>query len=629
MKTKPHTAACGTPAAGRLAPYEPRISANFELARHVGKHIACWDTPAFVAAADAAHMRSDDYVVGLEHKGRFRAYPLWITDNYHMINDTVAGDPVLFSTCERCQSGSAFLSLLDGEPVKFSALGMYNASLTMVNRRRSKTERHSLWLHYEGVAIDGPLKGQLLEQLPTYHTTWGEWAALHPETDVMLPPDDPYHRDARHGHGREEIFSRPGMDPPLAKTITGRFDDRYPENEIVLGINVDAGTRAYPLLEVKRAGGAVNDALGDVPVAVFAGPRPEQITMSAFARVVEDRVLTFESAAGQFRDRETGTTWTIEGRSVEGPLAGRRLEPVRWQYVRWHAWVYPHPTTELFRAPDPLPRYPDVPACREVDALRSVLDALAAVSPDFTLSHVIFALSLPHEATGGVCVFAGADRLNLYRFASAAAARDYVELQGAWFCLPFDTKLSRRRSFSCGPYVVESEPVQHYAEPTHTVRYPDNEIPWSALVGDGGEIPDWAAGLDPGPPAEGPFSSLLRHLTERRYDVVEVAFLPHSQQRVGTLSAVAATIEGDRFAVYRCGDERAAARVAAEVGHAIQEGPWVLRSMPVLMYADPHYEMKQLPDHAIAWSPLLENAAFRYHLQEFTRPRRSGRAREA
>lgn len=113
----------------------------------------------------------------------------------------------------------------------------------------------------------------------------------------------------------------------------------------------------------------------------------------------------------------------------------------------------------------------------------------------------------------------------------------------------------------------------------------------------------------------GAFASVIGHLRERGYDVVEVAFLPRSQQRVGTVAAIAATIDADRFAIYRCVDEAAAVRVAAEVGHAVQAGRWVFRSIPVLMYADPHYEMGQLPDERIAWSPLLASDAFKSALK--------------
>jgi len=619
MTVSQDTLGCSAVAADRLAPYEKRISDNFEIPIHIGKLIAAWDRPKFVSAAQATHMRNDDYVVGLEYQGQFRAYPLWITDNYHMINDKIAGDPILFSTCERCQSGSAFVSKLGGEAVKFSAMGMYNASLTMTNRRRAKTDQPSLWLHYEGVAIDGPRKGEFLEQIPAFHMTWQAWASAHPETDVMLAPDDPHHRDARHGHGREEYFSRPGMDPPLAKTITGRFDHRYPENEMVLGVNIEAGIRAYPLREIKREGSALNDELGQQPIVVLCGPKPEQATMSAFSRRLGDRVLTFEWRDHQFRDRETGSLWTIEGQAMTGPLQGQRLQALRWQYVRWHAWVYPHPSTELFMSSRTLPRYRDFPAGAQVEALQGVLAQLSALNADLTFSNVILELALPHEATHGICVYFGSDRLNLYAFTSSAAAQDYVELQGAWFCFPFDVKIARKRALRTGAFVLESDPIDQYAEPTQTVHYPDNETAWSQLVLQDEGTAGWALSLQPADPTEGHFVSLIRYLKQKRYDVVECAFLPHSQLRVGTISAIAATIESDRFAIYRCTDEASACAVALEVTHAIQVGPWVLRSIPVLMYADPHYEMGQLPDKEIAWSSLLHKESFRTDLQDFVR----------
>ena len=67
-------------------------------------------------------------------------------------------------------------------------------------------------------------------------------------------------------------------------------------------------------------------------------------------------MLTFEAdagadAAGRFRDRETGSLWTVEGLAVEGPLAGRRLVPVEGFAVEWHVWSEVHPSTTLFEAP--------------------------------------------------------------------------------------------------------------------------------------------------------------------------------------------------------------------------------------------------------------------------------------
>jgi hypothetical protein len=35
------------------------------------------------------------------------------------------------------------------------------------------------------------------------------------------------------------------------------------------------------------------------------------------------------------------------------------------------------------------------------------------------------------------------------------------------------------------------------------------------------------------------------------------------------------------------------------------------------MYAEPHYEMGQLPDEKIVWSPLLNNEEYKATLQKF------------
>ena len=196
---------------------------------------------------------------------------------------------------------------------------------------------------------------------------------------------------------------------------------------------MSAGSRAYTRAEAKLEGGLVEDDLGGCPILVLAGPAPEQVTMSAFCRLLGDRLLSFELDQGEIRDLDTGSCWSIEGRATSGPLAGEglQLQPLRWQYVRWHAWVYPHPQTELFLSSEPQPHYPNFPAYPQVEVFAAVLKRLATLESKLTFSHVALELALPHEAHEGICVFQREDRLNLYRFASAAAAHDPVVLPGA------------------------------------------------------------------------------------------------------------------------------------------------------------------------------------------------------
>ena len=39
-----------------------------------------------------------DYVIGLVFRGRARAYPLWVVDNYHVINDRVDGERIVVAS---------------------------------------------------------------------------------------------------------------------------------------------------------------------------------------------------------------------------------------------------------------------------------------------------------------------------------------------------------------------------------------------------------------------------------------------------------------------------------------------------------------------------------------------------
>ena len=54
--------------------------------------------PPAVAGSEATHMRNEDCVIGVTVNGRHRAYPYWIGDKFHTINDTLSGEQILI-TC--------------------------------------------------------------------------------------------------------------------------------------------------------------------------------------------------------------------------------------------------------------------------------------------------------------------------------------------------------------------------------------------------------------------------------------------------------------------------------------------------------------------------------------------------
>src|ERR687893_50557 len=70
---------------------------------------------------------------------------------------------------------------------------------------------------------------------------------------------------------------------------------------------------------------------------------------TAFEAMLDGKPLSFfadqvSPETAPFKDRETGTRWTLAGRGVDGPLKGRELTWVSSLQCRWYAWAaeYPH-----------------------------------------------------------------------------------------------------------------------------------------------------------------------------------------------------------------------------------------------------------------------------------------------
>jgi hypothetical protein len=591
-------------------PFDKAAYDRFKLPRRMGEAVATWDDPELVSGARAEHMRDDDYVVGLVFRGSARAYPLWIIDNYHVINDCFGDQRVVVTSCERCQSGSAFRAdppgRSDREPL-FRAVGFLNATLLMKDLRTG-----SYWCHYDGRGLSRRASGFSLPWIPTYHMEWRDWLHLHPDTDVMVPPIDPRHPDARHGHGREEIFARPGMDPEFLPTVVGEYDMAYPENEVVLGIDGPEPV-AYPLREVRAAGGVVHDRVDGMDVVVLAGPRADGFTMAAYGARLQRETLRFVRADGVFRDLQTGSTWNIEGVSLAGPLEGARLEPVRSFPVRWHAWIYQRRDSRLFRHAG-APRRVDAASPEDLAGFGPFLEELERSGHAVEIEGPMVSQLRPRRSLASVTVTVGGDRLHLHRFASASAAADYDALKGAWSGLPMRPRSREGRTRRFGCIVVESDPEQRYEDPANVVPRSEGSIGWSPLLED--PVLDRAASRDrtaamatPATDGGPGFLQVIRGLRLSGVEVLHEAFLPPSQLRVGCEDGIALLVEGDWFLLYRFPDPGSASRYAASEPHTIVAGAFVLRSAPSDMYVFPT-EILYAGEDRTSWSQLLTEPSF-------------------
>ncbi|MEZ6062657.1 MAG: DUF3179 domain-containing (seleno)protein [Planctomycetaceae bacterium] len=200
-------------------------------------------------------------------------------------------------------------------------------------------EDGTLWSALTGMAFSGPRKGERLQRIPSLVTDWNYWMMLHPEsTTYDLFDGDTY-----------KSVALPMEVGPVAKAALDDADQRLPAEAMVLGIEFDSGQKAYSLDELPERA-CIVDEEDDQQVAVFW--YQPTATAVAFDRRVDDQTLTFYAdeispESAPFKDRETGTRWSIAGRGIDGPLRGKELKWVSSIQCRWFAWSAEYPETKL------------------------------------------------------------------------------------------------------------------------------------------------------------------------------------------------------------------------------------------------------------------------------------------
>jgi hypothetical protein len=319
------------------------------------------DAPSFQSVeAGRTWIEPQEPVIALTHGGEAKAYPLKILTHHEIVNDRIGGTPVAVTFCPLCYSALVFDRTLDGRPVEFGVSGLLRKSDMVMYDRQTET----LWQQFTGRAIVGDLTGQTLTQIPAQIIAFRQFAEAFPDGTVLSK--DTGHRrnyDRNPYTGYDDIDDRPFA-------FTGEIDDRLPPKEKVVTVSLDSTHVAYPH-SITRGNQVVNDAIGGTPVAVVHLPGAvsaldarrvaasrEVGSTGVFDRRVDGRTLTFRpkpaptgEEAEQFVDEETGSTWTLTGRAVAGPLAGGQLERIGHTDSFAFAWFAFRPETRVYRSP--------------------------------------------------------------------------------------------------------------------------------------------------------------------------------------------------------------------------------------------------------------------------------------
>jgi hypothetical protein len=304
------------------------------------------DNPKFESVEVADEWLESDWpVMFFEHNGDARAYPLAILIWHEIVNDDVGGMPVSLTFCPLCNATIAFnRTLPDGTVLDFGTTGnLRNSDLVMYDR-----QTFSWWQQFTGEAIVGDLMGTQLEFLPSQIIAWDDFKESNPEGVVLS-------RETGHirSYGRNPYAGYDSVNSNPFFPIPSGGDDRLAPMERVVAL--EGMDVAYPfrLLEEVQV---INDEVDGEPIVIFwqSGTKstfgnngPDTGSTGVFSREVGNQMLTFSVTITGFVDAETGTTWSLLGEAVDGPLAGEQLERIVSAEHFWFAWSTFKPETDL------------------------------------------------------------------------------------------------------------------------------------------------------------------------------------------------------------------------------------------------------------------------------------------
>ncbi len=123
-----------------------------------------------------------ELVVGLRHGNDVIAYAYRDLADVLVLNDAYDGEPIVVTFDPDSKASAVFDRTVDGQMLRFER----GDGTTM---RDAQTG--SLWSAVQGLALDGPLEGTQLAQLPSFVSFWFSWSDFYPRTAVHQPRGTP------------------------------------------------------------------------------------------------------------------------------------------------------------------------------------------------------------------------------------------------------------------------------------------------------------------------------------------------------------------------------------------------------------------------------------------------------
>jgi hypothetical protein len=284
--------------------------------------------PASLSMASRAQnkVEEDSVVLGIEHNGEARAYPVRFLIYHHQVQDTVGGVPVLVTYCSVCRSGRVFSPMIDGQLEQFRLVGM-----DRFNAMFEDATSGSWWRQATGRAVTGPRKGAQLADMGYRQVTLRTWFEMHPNSLVMQL--DEASRKSVDATGKYERGESRG-------DLTRTDRDSWQEKSWVLGVEIGALAKAYDWNRLMRDR-VINDQFGGKSIVLALAK--DGRSFAAFERTKDGAPFTIDGDVLS----ANGVSYSFDGRRVGSPE--ERLVAIAAHQEFWHSWRTFHPDTLIDR----------------------------------------------------------------------------------------------------------------------------------------------------------------------------------------------------------------------------------------------------------------------------------------
>lgn len=269
-------------------------------------------------------IKAERIILGVEHQGEAKAYPIQFLSYHHQVRDTVGGKPIMVTYCNVCRSGRVFEPLVNGKLEAFRLVGMdhFNAMF------EDKTTK-SWWRQENGEAVTGRLKGTLLPEFPSMQTTLKKWLELHPNSLIMQSDEA----------SMIQYDSLANFEQGKSKGNLTRTDSlSWKDKSWVVGIQIGDKSKAYDWNRLKKER-VVNDVVNNQSI-VLALAKDDK-SFAAFERAPQQQFSIQNDTL-----RSDTLIYNLVGQSLTNTAIS--LKKVNAYQEFWHSWRTFHPKTERY-----------------------------------------------------------------------------------------------------------------------------------------------------------------------------------------------------------------------------------------------------------------------------------------